>query len=153
VANVKSSGEPAHHYRSKVDGLLIVVLAGVPLAVFMVFAAGLLALPVVARLAALLLVAGLFGLLLWTLLATQYSIDANTLTVRSGPFRWVIDLARIESVTATRDARSGPALSLDRLCICYDGGRQILISPLDQEAFLRNLEQSRRRCLGVEQSA
>ncbi|HEY3784671.1 MAG TPA: PH domain-containing protein [Steroidobacteraceae bacterium] len=81
---------------------------------------------------------------LWTVVGTFYTLDDRTLYVRCGPFRWRIPLEEIRSVTATRDSRSGPALSFDRLCIEYAGGRRMLISPRDQQAFLRDLEQRRR---------
>jgi len=120
--------------------LLVVALLVVPLALFSSLGSGLLGLPMALRLATLLPLVGLFCLVLWTMLSTYYTIDETDLTVRSGPMRWVIALSQIESVTPTRDARSGPALSLDRLRICYGGGRQMLISPQDKEAFIRDLE-------------
>ena len=152
AANVNETRASTHtqprRYRSKIDGLLVLALAGVPLVVFLSIAAGVFALPASLRLAMLAVMAGFFGLPLWSFLATHYTIDANTLTVRSGPFRWVIALAQIESVTATRDARSGPALSLDRLLVRYGGGRQMLISPQDKEAFLHDLERTRQQAGG-----
>lgn len=116
----------------------------------MTLGSGLLGLPIALRLATLLPLIGLFCMVLWCLLATHYTIDANNLTVRSGPMRWVIALSQIESITPTRDARSGPALSLDRLRICYGGGRQVLISPQDKEAFIRDLERRLHRFLDAE---
>lgn len=148
------TGEPVREqprrYRSRVDALLVVALLGVPLALFMSIGSGLLGLPIVLRLATLLPLIALFCLVLWSMAATHYTIDTKNLTVRSGPIRWVIALSQIESVTPTRDARSGPALSLDRLRIRYAGGRQILISPQDKEAFIRDLERHLRQVLGVE---
>jgi len=141
---VNKTGEPARQqprrYRSRADALLVVALIGVPLALFTSLGSGLLGLPIATRLATLFPLIGIFCLVLWSMLATHYTIDATKLTVRSGPMRWVISLSQIESVTPTRDARSGPALSLDRLRICYGGGRQILISPQEKEAFIRDLE-------------
>lgn len=84
------------------------------------------------------------GLPLWTLLGTWYRIDDDWLHVRSGPFRWCIALREIRSVEPTRSARSGPALSLDRLRIRYGRNRTLLISPREKEAFLRHLG----RCAG-----
>jgi len=149
TGNVNKTGERApeqpRRYPSRIDGVLIVALAGVPAALMLALAGGVLALPAVARAVVLLAMGCLFGLLLWTFAATHYSIDADSLTVRSGPMRWVIALSQIESVTPTRDARSGPALSLDRLCIRYDGGREMLISPREKDAFLRDLESARQK--------
>lgn len=149
----KQPGELARSYRSRVDGLLALALFLVPCALFAALAAGLPTLPSALRLAVLLPLAGVWALALWSFLATSYRIDASTLTVRSGPLRWVIALSQIESVRPTREARSAPALSLDRLRISYAGGRQLLVSPKDKEEFLRHLERGRAQALGARPSA
>lgn len=76
------------------------------------------------------------GVPVWLLFATYYRTDADSLYVRSGPFSWTIPLAEIESVKPSRAAWSSPALSLDRLDIRYSGGRRILVSPQDRDAFI-----------------
>ena len=92
---------------------------------------------------------GLIGLAVcvWTLVGTYYVIDATSLVIRSGPFHWIVPLREIRSVQPTRDARSGPALSFDRLRIEYGGGRVILISPREKEQFLADL--ARRGVQGI----
>ena len=87
------------------------------------------------------------ALCVWTLLGTYYVIDATSLVVRSGPFHWTVALRDIRSVQATRDIRSGPALSFDRLRIEYEAGRVLLISPREKDAFLADL--ARRGVHGV----
>lgn len=77
------------------------------------------------------------GLPLWILLGTRYVIDGEQLTVTSGPFNWIIPLDAVTSVTSTRSSLSAPALSLDRLLITYAGGRSVMVSPEDKQAFLR----------------
>jgi hypothetical protein len=83
-------------------------------------------------------------LLLWYPLSnTQYTLDKQSLMVRSGLFRWNIPVSAIKSVTPSRDMASAPALSLDRLLIRYsqDGqAKSILISPLDQTLFMQRLD-------------
>ena len=82
------------------------------------------------------------GLVTWVFADTRYLIRENTLFIRSGPFRWRVPIGKIESVSATYDPSSSPALSLDRLSIKYrkDGGRcEILVSPRDKTAFLHAL--------------
>lgn len=81
----------------------------------------------------------------WLLVGTRYTLGRDTLLIVSGPFRWRIPLQGITGVTPTRNPLSSPALSLDRLRIEYAGGRKaILISPRDQQGFIRDLESRRR---------
>ena len=76
---------------------------------------------------------------LWLLLSTDYRIADQNLLIRSGPFRWRIPIREIRSVGPTRNARSSPALSLDRLLITYGRGQSCMISPKDKEGFLHEL--------------
>jgi hypothetical protein len=76
----------------------------------------------------------------WILYSTRYSFERDALVVRSGPFRWRVELDSIDEVVATRNALSSPACSLDRLRIRYGGSRMgIMISPENKAAFLRDL--------------
>ena len=90
---------------------------------------------------------------LWTLIGTWYALDGKSLYVRSGPFRWTIQLSEIHSVSESRDMHSSPALSFDRLRIVYGHNRSILISPREKAVFLRDLEQhlsaARSQCTGI----
>ncbi|MDA0706529.1 MAG: PH domain-containing protein [Proteobacteria bacterium] len=76
-------------------------------------------------------------LLVALLLRTYYTVNKGILKIVSGPFRWSIAIDQISSVTPTRSLWSSPALSLDRLLICYGKGRKILVSPADKNEFLR----------------
>lgn len=131
-------------YPSKVDPPILLVTLALPV-IFVLTGGGSLSAnqphALVVALRILFLLASAFAL--WILLVTDYRLDATTLHIRSGPFRWRIALAEIHSVAATTDIRSGPALSLDRLRIEYGSGRGMLISPRDKEAFLRDLEHRR----------
>jgi hypothetical protein len=135
-------------YWSKVDGKLAVVIV---LSVVTLFVAGV-TLPDQVHGAALALHAvfllGL-ALCLWILLGTYYMIDATSLVARSGPFHWTIPLREIRSVRSTRDVRSGPALSFDRLRIEFGNPpRMLLVSPREKAQFLADL--ARRGVQGVE---
>jgi hypothetical protein len=133
-------------YRSKVDGKI----AGVTVLTIAVLIVAGATLPDRNHDTAIVLHAvSLFCLALcvWTLLGTYYVIDATSLVVRSGPFHWTVALRDIRSVQATRDIRSGPALSFDRLRIEYGAGRVLLISPREKDAFLADL--ARRGVHGV----
>lgn len=77
------------------------------------------------------------GLSLWLLFSTHYTVSQETLTIRSGPFRWVVPLDDIQLVAPSRSVLSSPALSLDRLGISYGKGKKILVSPADRDGFLR----------------
>jgi hypothetical protein len=77
-----------------------------------------------------------FGFIAWVFAATRYVVTADTLVVRSGPFRWRISLAEITEIVPSRNPLSSPALSLDRLEVRYGRGRRILISPRDRRSFL-----------------
>ena len=75
-------------------------------------------------------------LIIWLWSGTRYEVDSNMLTIRAGPFRWIVPLDEIEAVTPTRAAWSSPALSLDRLRIDYGDGKWVLVSPGQREAFI-----------------
>lgn len=75
------------------------------------------------------------GLPAWLLLSTYYTVTDEALIVRSGPFRWRVELTAISSVQPTNNPGSSPALSLDRLAIHYDNGKRLLVSPQDQPGF------------------
>ena len=71
-----------------------------------------------------------------------YEIRDTDLLVRSGPFRWKINLEDIRSIQPSHSLISSPALSLDRLEIRYGSGQVILISPKDHAAFIDQLATS-----------
>lgn len=75
------------------------------------------------------------GLPAWLLLSTYYIVTDKDLIVRSGPFRWRVQLTAISSVQPTSNPGSSPALSLDRLAIHYDNGKTLLVSPQDKKGF------------------
>jgi len=76
------------------------------------------------------------ALIAWTYRGTRYLVTDREVIARSGPFRWRIEIAGIESIRPSRSPLSSPAMSLDRLEIRYAGGRRLLISPEDREGFL-----------------
>lgn len=136
-------------YGSKIDAWLLAVLVPAMLvagyAAFRLLATGTAA---AWGIAALIAAIGV-GLPLWLLLATHYAFVGPELVVRSGPFTWRVPVAGITDVTPTSDARSSPALSLDRLRIEYGRGRWIMVSPRDKKGFLREIETRRGAPGGV----
>lgn len=131
-------------FRSAVDWWFYAVTAVtavvVALAMFPLLKSGQGGQIVVAGLTALVAV----GLPLWLLVSTYYRVNAGTLEVRSGPFRWSIPLNEITEVRKSRSALSSPALSLDRMEVKYGRGRSILLSPRDRGGFLKAIGQKLR---------
>jgi hypothetical protein len=78
----------------------------------------------------------LFGFIAWVFAGTRYIVGERDLLIRSGPFRWRVELADIASIRPTSNPLSSPALSLDRLEIRHGHGKWVLISPRDKSGFL-----------------
>jgi len=134
---------PQMRFHSKIDVWLVVLVAGAAVAALLGSASLLRtgvngALPIAALTTLLVL-----GLPIWLLAATYYSFEGKVLRIQGGPFRWIVPIEQIRSVTPSRALWSSPALSLDRLRIDYGKGRWILISPADKEGFLRELSARR----------
>ena len=72
---------------------------------------------------------------IWLLMTTRYVVDKEMLRIHCGPFRWKIRLDEIESIKATRNPLSSPALSLDRIMIRYRKRGRVMVSPVDKEKF------------------
>jgi len=66
---------------------------------------------------------------------TRYKIDEGKLIVM-----WTkIDVHNIRKIYKTRNPISSPALSLDRIAICYGKFDEILVSPKNREEFIKEL--------------
>ena len=128
-------------YPSKRDAWLVAVLWGGVVAilgsVFMLWSTSE---PLRSRVVMTVLLGAVAVLILWITYGTRYIFTAHELLIRSGPFCWRIALREIVEVFPTSSSLSGPACSLDRLCVRYGAGRRsILISPQDKEGFLEEL--------------
>lgn len=89
------------------------------------------------------LVMGMDSLMLWVLYGTGYTVSANRLLIRCGPFSFRIRLETIESISPTKSPWSSPACSLDRLKIIYGPSRQsLMISPKYKPEFLSAIVQN-----------
>ena len=128
-------------FRSRVDRWLVRTLAMLTVISF-IAAYRALVMPDGGKWFALAIILAGAGLPFWVLRSTAYTVSDDLLCIRSGPFSWRIRLGEIESVHPTRSPRSGPALSLDRLCITYRGGRRVLVSPEDRDGFLAAIGQA-----------
>ena len=131
----------AMRFDSRRDAWLVLLLRGLPVAVLAILAIGWdarhrgMAGPVAGMVILIVFEAFFFEPLLRS---TYYLIDGDTLVIRSSFLKWRVPIARILSVTPTRNPVSSPALSLDRLAILYDGKR-ILVSPRDKQRFIEAL--------------
>ena len=76
---------------------------------------------------------------IWLLFSTQYKVTDGILYISSGPSSYVIPVSSISGVRETKNSRSSPALSLDRLEISYGNGQKVLVSPKEKEKFLSTL--------------
>ena len=79
-----------------------------------------------------------------SLLSTRYVIQDQQIIVRSGLFKWRIQINDISGITPTHDPIASPALSLDRLRITYGHSNSLLVSPRDKVGFMRQIELLRR---------
>ncbi len=128
-------------YPSKRDGWLLVVMGIAGLVALSGVATMLSApTPVGVKVLFTFIMLGSVGFVGWLFMTTGYELSNTALTVRSGPFTWVIALDDIEEIYPSRNPLSSPALSLDRIAIQSKGGRlPLLISPADREEFLQDL--------------
>ena len=122
-------------FKSKVDTWIALLIG----AVFLMDLAFIVIFPVPG---ATVILAGVIVLLAWLTISTYYAVEGDNLRVVSGPFRWTVPIADIQSVTPTRSLWSAPALSLDRLRINYGNSRCILVSPADKQGFLEAIGQN-----------
>ena len=78
---------------------------------------------------------------------TYYSLDADSLFVRSWIIKERIPYDKIVGIKETRNPLASGALSLDRIEIKYSKGKSwpttTMISPKDKQEFLRLLEEKR----------
>ncbi|AXY55541.1 hypothetical protein CDG60_02370 [Acinetobacter chinensis] len=78
----------------------------------------------------------------WPVLNTRYVISDGILTIHCMWLTWKIPVADIQSITATTNSVSSPALSLDRLEVVYlKNGKSctVLVSPKNKELFSKSL--------------
>jgi hypothetical protein len=132
------TSNPTAFFRSKVDRKMTAIGLALPGAAILAIALSpknsmsMLWLPL--TLAALVAV-----FVLWVMLSTYYEFRGEALLAHSGPFSWRVPLQDISAVRESISARSGPALSMDRLEITFGAGRVLLISPADKPGFLAAL--------------
>lgn len=76
-----------------------------------------------------------------TLFNTYYTIEENTLKIRSGIlYKKDITIDSIRKIVETNNMISSPAPSLDRLELFYNSFDSVLISPKDKAGFIRAIQ-------------
>lgn len=66
---------------------------------------------------------------------TRYTLDGENLII----YRTKIPIRSIRKIYKTRNPISSPALSINRIAICYNKYDEVLISPKDREDFIAEL--------------
>ena len=90
----------------------------------------------------LLIVVPVLGLLFHIFKNTAYTINGNTLNIKSSfIYNKTIDINTIRKIVETRTPLSSPANSLDRLEVYYDKFDRVIISPKEKEKFVQHLRQ------------
>lgn len=82
--------------------------------------------------AAFVLIASLVALMFYY---TRYKIDGENLVI----WRTKIPIQNIRKIYKTRNPVSSPALSINRIAICYNKFDEVLVSPKEQEDFITEL--------------
>ncbi|HEX2932044.1 MAG TPA: PH domain-containing protein [Candidatus Binatia bacterium] len=132
-------------FRSKIDIWLVGLIVAIPVLVLEFLFEGTGPAERTIDLIATVFVVIVLAFILWLYLTTRYTITADTLWVKSGPFSWVILLEEIYTIESTRNPASSPALSLDRLLIRYGGGSEIMVSPADKAGFMAAIKKRTKR--------
>jgi hypothetical protein len=130
-------------FRSKVDLWLIAVCVAIPIVVLEFFVEDTTVSDWSADVIAYGMVALVLLLFAGTYFTTRYRFSSEFLLIKSGPFSWTVPLRSITKVEPSHNPASGPALSLDRLAIHYDG-KTILVSPADKQGFMAELKKRMR---------
>lgn len=90
----------------------------------------------------ILLLIGIYGLILYGMFGTKYSLEAGHLGIRLGMWTYArIPVAAIRKVEPSRSILSAPAPSLRRLEVTYHRFDSVLISPKDPQGFIQALIQ------------
>ena len=82
-----------------------------------------------------------FALVAYTLATTYYSIEGETLKVKSGLFyNKTFNIKTFRKIVNTNNAINAPAASFDRIELFFNGYDSVVVSPNDKEAFIAQLK-------------
>lgn len=80
-------------------------------------------------------------IILWLDSSTGYTVTSTHLLIKSTIIRAEVRLETLQKVSHSNNPISAPALSIKRMEITTTDGRLILISPVEEEFFLRILKE------------
>jgi hypothetical protein len=89
----------------------------------------------------------LLGLFLWAYFDTLYTIEHKMIHYKSAFLSGVVHIDHITEINKNSASWVGikPATDLNGLIITFNGGEELYISPLDQDAFVNELLSINRR--------
>jgi len=78
--------------------------------------------------------------IVYIFLSTFYSINGNTLIVKSGFLvNKKIDIHKVELISESNSIVSAPAISFNKLDIIYNGHERVMISPRHKKEFIGHM--------------
>jgi hypothetical protein len=83
------------------------------------------------------------GSFIWFWTSTFYTIDRESLIIKSGPFHWIISIQDIKAIRTNQNTIGGiikPTLSFKCIEIDYGKFKTISISPVNQDRFIKILK-------------
>ena len=78
-----------------------------------------------------------FLILIW--FGTGYRIENETIKIKNGPFKWMVKIQDINSISKRRTLLATPSLSIDWLVLHYGKYGEMLLSPKDESEFIELL--------------
>ncbi len=89
----------------------------------------------------ILTVVGSFAFVLHLFFTTKYTIEQETLSIKSGILvNDTLNILSIKSINNTKSILSSPAASFDRILIKYNKYDEVIISPKNKLEFIKHLK-------------
>lgn len=79
------------------------------------------------------------GLLMWIWFGTGYRIVNETIIIKNGPFKSIVRVEDINSISKRKSLLATPSLSVDRLVLHYGKYGEMLLSPENETEFIELL--------------
>jgi hypothetical protein len=79
------------------------------------------------------------GFLVWIWFGTSYRIENETIKIKNGPFKWMVKIQDINSISKRRSLLATSSLSVERFVLHYDKYGEMLLSPKAESEFIELL--------------